>query len=564
MEWHLRKITHKNFEKFVIKKLLQSKLLLDSEPSSSVISAALIITIAGLASRILGLVRDRFLASTFGAGDTLDIYYAAFRIPDLIYNVLILGALSAAFIPVFTGLVSQKKDKQAWNVANGVMNLVIVSVIAFSLIFCFFAPYLMKIITPGFSEEKMANVVFFTRIMFLSPVFLGISGIFGGILTSFKRFLIYSFAPIFYNLGIIFGVVIFVKLWGSVGLAWGVVFGAFLHMLIQYPAARHLGFRHSFAFRKYFFDKDIRHILKLMIPRTMGIAVSQANLFVITIFASTLAAGSLSIFNFAQNLQSVPLGIFGVSFAIAAFPTLSALFATNDRKEFAETFARTFCQIMFFVIPLSIFILLLRAQLVRVTLGAGKFDWEDTILTYECLKYFTLSLFAQSVVPLLTRSFYAIHNTKTPFYIAVFSEIINITAVLFLIGRYEIQGLAMAFSLTSLVQMFLLFIALRSKFEDLGDKKIVKSIGQIAIAAIFSGISVQISKYFVAGFVNMDTFLGVFAQLIISGSIGVMIFLVLCHFLRLEEYLEFKKSLTKKIFKNKKVITENTGEVSGV
>jgi len=548
----------------VIKKLLKHKLLLNSEPSLSVISAAFVITIAGLASRILGLVRDRFLASTFGAGDTLDVYYAAFRIPDLIYNILILGALSAAFIPVFTGLISQKKDKEAWDTTNGVMNLALAFVILLSLVFCLFAPYLMKLITPGFSPEKMTHVVLFTRIMFLSPVFLGISGIFGGILTSFRRFLIYSFAPIFYNLGIIFGVIVFVRLWGSIGLAWGVVLGAFLHMLIQYPAARHLGFRYNFAFRKYFFDKDIRHILKLMIPRTMGIAVSQANLFIITIFASTLAAGSLAIFSFAQNLQSVPLGIFGVSFSIAAFPTLSALWATNDRKKFAETFSQTFCQIMFFVIPLSILILLLRAQIVRVTLGAGKFDWEDTTLTFECLKYFTLSLFAQSVVPLLTRSFYAIHNTKTPFYIALFSELINIVAVLLLIHRYGIQGLAMAFSLTSLIQMLLLFFALRAKFDDLGDKKIIKSIWQIALAAILSGIGVQFFKYIVASLVDMDTFLGVFAQLAVSGAVGILIFLTISHFIQLEEYLGFKKSLTRKIFKDKKNITENTGEVSGV
>jgi putative peptidoglycan lipid II flippase len=526
-----------------------------------VISAAFIITIAGLASRILGLIRDRFLAATFGAGDTLDIYYAAFRIPDLIYNILILGALSAAFIPVFTGLISQKKEKQAWDIANGMMNLAITFVIILSLIFCFFAPYLMKIITPGFPPEKMEQVVFFTRIMFLSPVFLGISGIFGGVLTSFKRFLIYSLAPIFYNLGIIFGVVFFVRLWGPIGLAWGVVLGAFLHMLIQYPAARHLGFRHSFAFKKYFFDKDIRHILKLMLPRMMGIAVSQGNLFVITIFASTLVAGSLSIFNFAQNLQSVPLGIFGISFSIAAFPTLSALWSTNNKKEFAKTFAETFCQIMFFVIPLSIFILLLRAQIVRVTLGAGKFDWEDTILTYECLKYFTLSLFAQSVIPLLTRSFYAIHNTKTPFYVAIFSEIINIILVVLLIKEYQITGMVIAFSVTSLVQMFLLLSMLHLEFDDLGDKKIMKSVGKISLAAIFSGIGVQIFKYLIASIVDMDTFLGVFFQLAISGTIGVLIFLVLCHLLHLEEYVNFKKSLARKIFKGEGNIAENIEEL---
>ena len=548
----------------MIEKLLNNKIFSNSQPSQSVVSAAFIITIAGLASRILGLVRDRFLASTFGAGDVLDVYYAAFRIPDLIYNFLILGALSAAFIPVFTGLISQKKEKEARATANGGMNLAFSFVIFISLVFCFFAPYLMKIITPGFPPEKMANVVFFTRIMFLSPVFLGISGIFSGILTSFRRFLIYSLAPILYNLGIIFGVVFFVKLWGPVGLAWGVALGAFLHMLIQYPMAKHLGFRYSFSLRKYFFDKDIRRILKLMIPRTMGIAASQANLFVITIFASTLAAGSLAVFSFAQNLQAVPLGIFGVSFAIAAFPALSGLSATENKKEFAKTFAETFCQIMFFVIPLSIFILLLRAQIVRVALGAGKFDWEDTILTYECLKYFSLSLFAQSAIPLLTRSFYAMQNTKTPFYIAIVSEIINIAAVLLLIGKYEILGLAIAFSLASLFQMFFLFIMLRSRFDDLGDGKIIKSIGKISLAAIFSGIGVQASKYFTASFVNMDTFMGVFAQLFVSGAIGLAIFLAICHFIKLEEYWRFKQSLTRKLFKSKNIITENTGEVSGV
>ena len=401
--------------------------------------------------------------------------------------------------------------------------------------------------------------------MFLSPIFLGISGIFGGILNSFKRFLIYSLAPIFYNVGIIFGVVFFVKLWGPIGLAWGVVLGALLHMIIQYPAVRNLGFQHNFSFRKYFFNKDIRQILKLMIPRTVGIAVSQANLFVMTIFASTLVAGSLSIFNFAQNLQSVPLGIFGVSFSIAVFPTLSALWATNDKKGFAKTFADTFCQIMFFVIPLSIFILLLRAQIVRVTLGAGKFNWEDTILTYECLKYFALSLFAQSAIPLLTRAFYAIYNTRTPFYIALASEVVNIAAILLLIGKYEILGLAIAFSLTNLVEMFLLFVFLRIKLGDLGDEKIVRSVAKISLATILSGFTVQLLKYLVAGLVDpMDTFLKVFAQLSISGGLGIVIFLFFCHLFKLEEYTYFKQSLTRKLFKGRRVISEDISEVSGV
>ncbi len=547
----------------MIRKIIKNTFL-NSHVSSSVVSAAFLITIAGLASRILGLFRDRLLASTFGAGDTLDIYYAAFRIPDLIYNLLILGALSAAFIPVFTGLISNKKEDEAWELASGIMNLAIIFIIVLSILLCIFSPYLMRLITPGFSPEKMEQAVFFTRIMFLSPLFLGISGIFGGILTSYKRFLIYSLAPIFYNTGIIFGILFFVRFWGPIGLAWGVVLGAFLHMLTQYPATRQLGFKHSWLFVKYFSNKEIRKIFRLMIPRTLGIAINQINLFIITIFASFLAPGSLAIFSFAQNLQAVPLGVIGVSFAIAVFPTLSALSAKNDKENFVKNFSETFRQILFFIIPLSVFILLLRAQIVRVVLGAGKFDWEDTVLTFQCLGIFSLSLFAQCLVPLLARAFYAMHNTKTPFYIAIATEIVNILMVIMLIEKYEILSLAMAFSLSAIVQMFLLLFFLRAKYDNLDDKKIITSIGKITLATFFSGAVIQGSKYLVAMVISLDTFLGVFSQLFIASILGALVFLLVCHFVKLEEFINLRKSLLKRIFRKENIILEDTKEVSGI
>ena len=522
------------------------------------------ITLAGIASRVLGLIRDRFLASTFGAGDTLDVYYAAFRVPDLIYNLLILGALSAAFIPVFTSLVSREKEQEAWELANDLMNIAIILIVAFSLVFAVFAPFLMKLITPGFPPEKINMVVFFTRIMFLSPLFLGISGIFGGILTSFKRFLIYSIAPIFYNLGIIAGVLFFVKILGPIGLAWGVVLGAFLHMLVQYPAAKHLGFNYRVVFGRIFKNHDLRKVTALMVPRVMGIAVNQMNLFIITIFASFLSAGSLSILSFAQNMQSVPLGLFGVSFAIAVFPVLSALAARNEKEEFVKSFSRTFRQILFFVIPLSVIILVLRAQLVRVILGSGKFDWEDTILTFQCLGIFSLSLFAQSTIPLLARAFYALHDTKTPFYIALFSEAVSIIGVLLLINRFHVLGLAIAFSLASVVQMVFLLYVLRTRFDSLDDKNIISSVGKIALASFAAGIGIQLIKHLVAAFVNLDYFVGIFAQLSVSAVVGVLIFLAVCYFLKLEEFFVFKQSLTSKLFKGKQVITESTDQVSGI
>ncbi|HRY82092.1 MAG TPA: murein biosynthesis integral membrane protein MurJ [Candidatus Moranbacteria bacterium] len=538
---------------------------LNSHVPSSVLSAACLITIAGLLSRLLGLFRDRLLASTFGAGDTLDIYYAAFRIPDLIYNLLILGALSAAFIPVFTGLISNEKEKEAWQLAGGIMNLAVGLIIIFSALFCIFSPFLMKAITPGFSPEKMEQVVMFTRIMFLSPLFLGISGIFGGVLTSFKRFFIYSLAPIFYNLGIIFGILVFVRFWGPIGLAWGVVLGAFLHMLTQYPSSRQLGFKYSPLFIMHIFDHEVRKVFRLMIPRTLGIAVNQINLFVITIFASLLAPGSLAIFNFAQNLQAVPLGIIGVSFAIAVFPTLSAFSSKNDNENFAKTFSETFRQILFFIIPLSVFIFLFRAQIVRVVLGAGEFDWEDTRLTFQCLGIFSLSLFAQSAVPLLARAFYAAHDTKTPFYIALVSEAVNISAVVLLIGKYNILGLAIAFSLASIVQMFLLLSVLRFRYDNLDDREIVISVGKIVIATLFSGAVIQGSKYVVTSFVSLNTFLGVFFQLSVAAVLGALVFLLISYLLKSEEFMMFRDSITKRIFKKTKIVLEeDTGEVSGM
>lgn len=548
----------------MIKKIINGNFF-NSHTSSSVTSAAFLITLFGLASRVMGLFRDRLLASSFGAGDTLDVYYAAFRIPDLIYNFLILGALSAAFIPVFTSLISNEKKEEAWNLAGGILNLAIFFIIILSFVFCIFTPYLAKLIAPGFSPEKMAQLIIFTRIMFLSPLFLGISGIFGGVLTSYKRFLIYSLAPIFYNAGIIFGILVLVKMWGPIGLAWGVVFGALLHMLSQYPAVRLLGFKNNCFSLKCLFNKDVRKVFRLMIPRIMGIAASQINLFVITIFASLLASGSLAIFSFAQNLQSVPLGIIGVSFAIAAFPTLSALFAKNEKENFSRIFSATFRQILFFIIPAGIFIFLLRAQIVRVILGAGKFDWEDTILTFQCLGIFAISLFAQSVVPLLTRAFYAMHNTKTPFYVAIASEAVSILTVILLIGKYKILSLAIAFSLASFVQMFALLFILRFQFGDLDDKRIISSVLKISLATIFGGIFVQLAKFLMAKIVDLDTFLGVFFQLSISAIAGLAVFLLICHLVKLEEFINFKKSLTRRIFRIKKLdLAEDTGDVSGI
>lgn len=547
----------------MIKKFVNGDFLKE-KPTQSIAAAAVIISLAGVASRVLGLFRDRILAGQFGAGDTLDAYYAAFRVPDLMYNLMIVGALSAAFIPVFTELVANENEQEAWKLSSGILSLQILFTGLISIILVILAPQLMHLITPGYSGEKMELTVTLTRIMFLSPFLLGISGILGGALVSFKKFLIYSLAPIFYNAGIIIGALFLVKPFGPVGLAWGVVLGALLHLMIQYPAVKFSGF----SFQPMFFDAwrndSVRKVLKLMVPRTLTIAVSQINFTIITIFASTLSAGSLAVFNFANNIQSAPLGLFGISFAIAVFPTLSSYSAKKQSAKFIDAFSRTFRQILFFVIPLSMFLFVLRAQTVRVLLGTGKFNWDNTILTFQVLGLMALSLFAQSLLPLLTRAFYAIQNTKIPLAIAIVSEAVNLLLVVLLIKSHGVFGLAVAFSVSSVVNMFLLLIYLRKSLANIDGKNILNSTLRIIAATLVAGVVTQIAKYVVGSRGELDTFLAVLTQLVIAGSAGLIAFCLAAYYFNVKEFFQFTDSVTRKIFKAKKNISEDTTEVTGI
>ena len=293
----------------MIKKLLNNQ-------SKTIAAAAFVLGAASLVSRLLGLVRDRILAGSFGAGSELDIYYAAFRVPDLVYSLVVLGAISAGFIPVFVGYLQKNKEK-AWYLANGLLNLMALSLIVVCFVLIILAPWLVKLVAPGFSEDNLSLTIQLTRIMFLSPFFLGLSAVFGGILQSFRRFLIYSLGPVMYNLGIIFGALVLVERFGLVGLAYGVSLGAFLHMLIQVPSAYSSGFRWRPVFDLKF--AGLRRVLKLMPPRILNTALNQIIFWLMTVFASFLAVGSIAVYNFAYNIWSFPLGIFGLSFVVATF-----------------------------------------------------------------------------------------------------------------------------------------------------------------------------------------------------------------------------------------------------
>ncbi len=535
--------------------------------SKTITSAAIIIASASLASRILGILRDRILASEFGAGGFLDIYFVAFRIPDTIYNLLVLGAISAGFIPVFLDCLGKNGKKRSWKMVNSLVNIMFFALIGITFVLFLFTPNIIRLLAPGFDAAQMHSAIGATRIMFLSPIFLGFSSIWGGVLQSMKQFFVYSLAPIFYNIGIIFGALFFVPYWGIYGLAFGVVFGAFLHMLIQLFAVQEQGYRYEFLHD--WKDPDVWKIFRLMIPRSLALAVSQINLFVVTIFGSMIAVGSIAVFHLANNLQSFPLGIFGISLAVAAFPTFSEMISKNDTNGFVQNFAKTARQVLFLMIPASALLIVLRAQIVRVVLGAGAFGWEDTINTADALAVFSLSLFAQALIPLLARGFYAHHNTKTPFYVGLISVFLNIflsykfiASPFILEGFSPVVGLVLAYSISQIVNFALLWILLRMKVHSLQESQILSSVFKTSLATIALALVTHWLKYVVEPITGTITFVGIFLQGIIAGTIGIIVFILVSLLLKSKEMHSFVVVIKRRLFKDSEPLRGSIEEAS--
>ncbi len=514
----------------------------------SITGAAVLVGATSLISSIIGMVRDRIFAHYYGAGSVMDAYYAAFKIPDFIYSLLIVGALSAGFIPIFISVMKRDKE-ESWDVVNGIINILGGVVAVLSLIAIWQTPTLMHWLVPGFEGEKFDLTVRLTRVMFISPFILGLSSIFGSVLQSYKSFAIYSLTPIMYNIGIIIGAVVFVPMVGEIGLAYGVVLGAFLHLIIQLPSI----FRYGYRYRPTLQLKNpaVRSIGKLIIPRILGMATRQINVLAITTLASTIGVGALAIFSFANNLQSVPSGIVGISFAIALFPTLSELAAEKNYEDIKDKISRTTRQILWLIIPFTVSILLLRAQIVRVVLGTGAFDWNATILTAQSLAFFSISLFAQSLIPMLARAFYALQDTWTPFVVGLISVFVNVGIGIYAAPRYGIVGLVFGYSISMVVQVALLWMLLHRKLGSLNEHVVIRTLLKISLAGIGMGIVIQGFKYPLAALVNMQTFVGILTQGVLSGIAGFIVYGILCYYFKLEEMEIFVESMKKKWMKMK-------------
>jgi len=540
--------------------------LKDLEKTYTLSKAAAIVGVFTLLSRVVGYLRDMLFASRLGPGPILDTYYAAFRIPDFVFNLLILGTLSVAFIPVFTEVMI-KDRKRAQTIASTVLNLSILIMASICLLLILFAVPLTKLIVPGFSGQKFNDTVLLTRIFLISPIIFTSSSVFSSILNANKKFLLVSLAPILYNLGIIGGLLVLYPRYGIVGWGFGVVAGALMHMLIQVPSAIGHGFSWKPVIRLK--DEAVRKIGKLFVPRIFGLDISNISLLIATIIGSTLAAGSISIFNLANNLQAVPLGVFAVSIATASFPALSEMFAKHDEKGFLKMLSKAMVQILFFLIPITILMLLLRAYIVRLGFGRGQFDWNDTILTFSTLGVFSVSLFSQGLTPLLARAFYARQNTKIPVIINAVTMLINAGLAYQLSTHvYDVNfgivgitiggvtGLAAAFSIASIFNALALFIILRIKLSrsmptqdyitlNEFDDSLFSSASRILVASAAMGLTSYGVIYLIEPLVNTSTALGILIQSGLSASVGAIVFLVTATILRLPEAQKIGKIFRK-------------------
>jgi len=535
---------------------------------------AIILAISSVVSALFGILRDRLLASGFGANESLDIYYAAFKIPDFIY-IISLSIISVnALIPFFLEKTAVSKE-EAKKFLDETMSFFLLSIFVLAGVGYFLIPHLSGLVAPGFSESSKKEFVYLARILLLSPVFLGLSNLVSSVIQSHNRFVIYALSPIFYNFGIIFGIVFLFPRFGMAGIVFGVVIGAMAHFAIQIPTIIKLGYFPIPALKVNI--KESVKLAKLSLPRSLGLGLNQIILIFITATASLLSAGSIAVFNLSFNLQAVPLAVIGMSYSVAAFPTLARLFVNNKRKEFLDQSTIAIRQIIFWSITASALIIVLRAQITRIVFGSGNFGWQDTRLTAAAMAIFAFSITAQSLVVLFTRAFYASGKTWKPIVINAISAVFTIGATpifisliknhFFLASFFNLTlrvgdvagtdmlALPLAYSLGMVANCVLLFISFQKEFGDIWSFA-RKTFFETITASLFAGIVSYFTLNFLDNVFDINTFAGIFAQGFFATILGGIVWYFSLKFLKSGELRELTKAVSAKFWKTQVIASE--------
>lgn len=514
-----------------------------------VAKAAGILMVAMVLSRLIGYVRDMVIYAQFGQNNLTDAYNAAFSIPDFLYYLLVGGALSSAFIPVFTGYVATKKQDDAWRVASTIFNIIIILMLAGIVLGEIFAPVLIKLLVPGFGPANMELTVKMTRIMFVQTFFMGLNGICMGILNSHQEFLAPAVGSVMYNLGIIAVGLLLSPTFGIMGFAMGVVAGAVLNFAVQLPALIRLGL-------KYYPVFDIKHpgvqkIGRLILPVLIGLSVTQFNLFVNQNLGSSLSEGAISALRAAQRIMQLPIGVFAIAIAVAMFPTLTGQFARKEQEEFKKTMSLGVRTIIMVTLPAAVGLIAMKTPIVRLLFQQGRFTPQDTAATAYALLFYSVGLFAYSTIQLLNRVFYSLQDTRTPVTTGMFTIFVNIALNLLLIKPLGHGGLALAYSLAGIANMVILLYILRKKIGSIDGRKMLTSFIQTLAASVIMGFAAYESSVLIAGFIDVGGKAGQILQVGVGISAGALVFLFIVILFKMEE-VELAKSLLLKRFRRRK------------
>lgn len=529
--------------------------------------AAILLGIFSLVSQLIGLYRDRMLAHVIGPSATLDIYYAAFRIPDFIYISIASLASITVLLPFLVERLDGDGKAAAQKFFSDVLSGFFLFLFVVSLGVFFAMPWLARYIAPGFTAAQLHELVGVSRIMLISPVAMGLSNMLGTITQLLRKFFIFSLSPIFYNVGIIIGIVFLYPRYGVYGLAVGVAIGAAMHLCIQIPTIIKAGF--TPRWKKRLERSTLKEVAMLSLPRTLGLSMNSIALLFIVAIGSKLGAGAISIFNFALDLETTPVGIIGVSYSVAVFPILSEAFARGETERWQSCIIAATRQIIFWSLPITALMIVIRAQIVRVTLGSGLFSWNDTKLTAACLALFTVGLIAQNMVLVSTRAFYAAHNTKTPLIINALCSVGIVVLAYFLVHefdtvlffRYFIESLLrvgdipgavvlmlpLAYSLGTLLNAWLHWVDLKRKYLT-GLGTLPRALFESVAASFAVGGVAYVSLNLFSKVFSMNTFLGVLGQAAVASILATLAGCLLLWLLKSETFFEILNAMRRRFW----------------
>lgn len=550
---------------FMVRKLIN----LLSSSVTGLHAAAYIIAIFSLVSQLLGLARDRILAHLFGASATLDVYYAAFRIPDFLFASIASIVSLFVIIPFLSERLERGGVVDARSFLSQITTFFAGFIVIASAILWYFAPELGSMLYPGFGTVEQAQFVSLTRILLFSPLLLGLSNILSSVTQIAGKFFVYALSPVLYNLGIIIGVVFLYPHMGLAGIGWGVVLGAALHALVQVPTVLREGLLPRPAIIREW--RSIFSVVGASLPRTTTLAMNQLVLLVLVGFASTLSEGSVTVFTFASNIAMAPLALIGVSYSVAAFPVLSKLFSSGNKDAFIAQLLTALRHIMFWSLPAMAVIIVLRAHIVRTLLGSGAFDWSATRLTAAVLALLMASLVAHSIMLLFVRGYYAAGKTARPLIITTVSSLLTIALVwgsvalaqAFPTTRYFVEALlritdvpgteviliAFAYSAGLIINAAIFWMLFRRDFGGHIPAGVTRSFWQSAAASILAGAAAYAVLRLTESVFDLSQAFDVFFQGAVAGVAALGVWMLILMALKNPEFTELAQTLHTRFWK---------------